>query len=129
MPRYGVMITATALVLFMSIPALALFYGGLVRRKNVLNIFMQCMIIVAVISIEWVACGYSMSFGSSEGILAPFIGGLDWAFLRNIGISDLSPYFISHSQIAPDGSSVGTIPHLVFVMFQCMFAVITPALS
>jgi len=122
------MITATALVLFMSIPALALFYGGLVRRKNVLNIFMQCMIIVAVISIEWVACGYSMSFGSSEGILAPFIGGLDWAFLRNIGISDLSPYFISHSQIAPDGSSVGTIPHLVFVMFQCMFAVITPAL-
>ncbi|HOH55374.1 MAG TPA: ammonium transporter [Paludibacteraceae bacterium] len=122
------MITATALVLFMSIPALALFYGGLVRRKNVLNIFMQCMIIVAVISIEWVVCGYSMSFGSSEGILAPFIGGLDWAFLRNIGISDLSPYFISHSQIAPDGSSVGTIPHLVFVMFQCMFAVITPAL-
>ncbi len=122
------MITATALVLFMSIPALALFYGGLVRRKNVLNIFMQCMIIVAVISIEWVVCGYSMSFGSSEGILAPFIGGLDWAFLRNISISDLSPYFISHSQIAPDGSSVGTIPHLVFVMFQCMFAVITPAL-
>ncbi len=122
------MITATALVLFMSIPALALFYGGLVRRKNVLNIFMQCMIIVAVISIEWIVCGYSMSFGKSEGFLSPFIGGLDGAFLRNIGIHDLSPYFISHSQIAADGTLVGTIPHLVFVMFQCMFAVITPAL-
>lgn len=122
------MITATALVLFMSIPALALFYGGLVRRKNVLNIFMQCMIIVAVISIEWIVCGYSMSFGNSEGFLSPFIGGLDGAFLRNIGIHDLSPYFISHSQIAADGTLVGTIPHLVFVMFQCMFAVITPAL-
>ena len=122
------MIMATALVLFMSIPALALFYGGLVRRKNVLNVFMQCLIIVAVISIEWVICGYSLSFGSSQGFLAPFIGGLDWAFLSNIHASDLSPYFISHSQLAADGSSTGTIPHLVFVMYQCMFAVITPAL-
>ena len=122
------MIMATALVLFMSIPALALFYGGLVRRKNVLNVFMQCLIIVAVISIEWVICGYSLSFGSSNGFLAPFIGGFDWAFLRNIHASDLSPYFISHSQVAADGTNIGTIPHLVFVMFQCMFAVITPAL-
>ena len=122
------MIMATALVLFMSIPALALFYGGLVRRKNVLNVFMQCLIIVAVISIEWVICGYSLSFGSSNGFLAPFIGGFDWAFLRNIHASDLSPYFISHSQVAADGTSIGTIPHLVFVMYQCMFAVITPAL-
>jgi len=122
------MIVATALVLFMSIPALALFYGGLVRRKNVLNVFMQCLIIVAVISIEWVVCGYSLSFGSSHGFLTPFIGGFDWAFLNNIHISDLSPYFISHSQVAADGTSTGTIPHLVFVMYQCMFAVITPAL-
>lgn len=53
---------------------------------------------------------------------------LDWAFLNNIHASDLSPYFISHSQLAADGSSIGTIPHLVFVMYQCMFAVITPAL-
>lgn len=122
------MIMSSALVLFMSIPALALFYGGLVRRKNVLNVFMQCMIIVAVISIEWIICGYSLSFGSSKGFLAPFIGGFDWAFLNNIKVSDLSPYFISHSQLAADGTSVGTIPHLVFVMYQCMFAVITPAL-
>ncbi|MDP4239552.1 MAG: ammonium transporter [Bacteroidota bacterium] len=122
------MIVATAFVLLMTIPGLALFYGGLVRRKNVLNVFMQCFILVAVISIEWVVCGYSLSFGSSKGILSPFIGGFDWAFLNNIKISDLSPYFISHSQIGLDGKATGTIPHIVFIMYQCMFAVITPAL-
>ncbi|MFT3753469.1 MAG: ammonium transporter [Paludibacter sp.] len=123
------MVVATAFVLLMSIPGLALFYGGLVRRKNVLNVFMQVFILVAVISIEWVVIGYSNAFGSNSiEALKPFIGGFDWAFLNNIGISDLSPYFISHSQLAADGSSVGTIPHLVFIMFQGMFAVITPAL-
>ena len=122
------MIVATALVLLMSIPGLALFYGGLVRRKNVLNVFMQCFILVAVISIEWVICGYSLAFGSSTGALAPYIGGFDWAFLNNIKVSDLSPYFISHSQIGLDGKAIGTIPHIVFIMFQGMFAVITPAL-
>lgn len=122
------MIVATAFVLFMSIPGLALFYGGLVRRKNVLNIFMQVFIIVAVVSIEWVVIGYSLSFGSSKGALAPFIGSFDWAFLNNIKISDLSPYFISHSQPGLNGMPVGTIPHVVFIMFQGMFAVITPAL-
>lgn len=123
------MIVATALVLFMSIPGLALFYGGLVRRKNVLSVFMQVFILVAVISIEWVVIGYSNAFGSSSiEWLKPYFGGFDWAFLNNIKISDLSPYFISHSQTAADGSSIGTIPHIVFVMFQGMFAVITPAL-
>lgn len=122
------MIVATAFVLLMTIPGLALFYGGLVRRKNVLNVFMQCFIITAAISIEWVVCGYSLSFGSTTGFLAPYIGGFDWAFLNNIKITDLSPYFISHSQIGLDGNAVGTIPHVVFIMFQCMFAVITPAL-
>jgi len=122
------MIMATALVLLMTIPGLALFYGGLVRRKNVLNVLMQCFIITAVISIEWVVCGYSLSFGSSKGFLAPFIGGFDWAFLSGIGLGDLSPYFISHSQPTADGGTIGTIPHIVFIMFQCMFAVITPAL-
>ena len=122
------MIVATALVLLMSIPGLALFYGGLVRRKNVLNVFMQCFILVAVISIEWVICGYSLAFGSSTGALAPYIGGFDWAFLNNIKVTDLSPYFISHSQIGLDGKAIGTIPHVVFIMFQGMFAVITPAL-
>lgn len=122
------MIVATALVMLMSIPGLALFYGGLVRRKNILNVLMQCLIITAVISIEWVVIGYSLSFGSSKGFLAPFIGGFDWAFLKGINLADLSPYFISHSQATADGGVIGTIPHFVFIMFQCMFAVITPAL-
>ena len=112
-------IVATALVMFMTIPGLALFYGGLVRRKNVLNILMQCFIIMALISIEWVVIGYSMSFGSSTGFLAPYIGGFDWAFLKGIGINDVSPYFISQES--------ARIPHILFILFQCMFAVITPA--
>jgi len=119
---------SAALVLLMTIPGLAIFYGGLVRRKNVLSVLMQCFITTAVVSIEWVICGYSLSFSHSESILSPFIGGFDWAFLNGIGINDLSPYFISHSQLLADGTRTGTIPHLTFIMFQCMFAVITPAL-
>jgi len=114
------MIVATALVMLMTIPGLALFYGGLVRQKNVLNILMQCFILTAAITIEWVFFGYSNAFGSSTGALAPYIGGFDWAFLNGIGINDVSPYYISQS--------TARIPHLLFVLFQCMFAVITPAL-
>lgn len=114
------MIVATALVMLMTIPGLALFYGGLVRQKNVLNILMQCFILTAAITLEWVFFGYSMSFGSSTGALAPFIGGFDWAFLDGININDVSPYYISQA--------TARIPHLLFVLFQCMFAVITPAL-
>ena len=114
------MIVATALVMLMTIPGLALFYGGLVRQKNVLNILMQCFILTAAITLEWVFFGYSMSFGSSTGALAPFIGGFDWAFLNGININDVSPYYISQA--------TARIPHLLFVLFQCMFAVITPAL-
>jgi len=122
------MIVATALVLLMTIPGLAFFYGGLVRQKNVLNIMMQCIIITAVITLQWVIFGYSLAFGSSSGGLAPYIGDFDWAFLKGIGISDLSPYYISHSQPTADGGTIGTIPHIIFILFQCMFAVITPAL-
>ena len=114
------MIVATALVMLMTIPGLALFYGGLVRSKNILNVLIQCFIIMAVISLEWVAFGYSNTFGSSAGVLAPYIGGFDWAFLKGIGINDVSPYYISQA--------TERIPHIVFVLFQCMFAVITPAL-
>lgn len=122
-------IVASALVLFMSIPGLALFYGGLVRRKNVLSVFMQIFILVAVISIEWLIIGYSNAFGSNSiESLKPFIGGFDWAFLRNININELSPYFISNSSLGIDGTKTGTIPHIVFILFQCMFAAITPAL-
>jgi ammonium transporter, Amt family len=114
------MIVATALVFLMTLPGLAFFYGGLVRRKNVLNILMQCFIIAAAITIEWVVIGYSLSFGSMKGALAPFIGGFDWAFLKGIAINDVSPYYISQP--------VERIPHIVFILFQCMFAIITPAL-
>jgi len=114
------MIVATAFVMLMTIPGLALFYGGLVRSKNILNVLMQCFIITAVISLEWVAFGYSNAFGSSTGFLAPYVGGFDWAFLNGIGINDVSPYYISQA--------TERIPHIVFVLFQCMFAVITPAL-
>jgi Amt family ammonium transporter len=114
------MIVATALVMLMTIPGLALFYGGLVRQKNVLNILMQCFILTAVITLEWVFFGYSLAFGSTTGALAPYIGGFDWAFLNGIGINDVSPYYVSQA--------TARIPHLSFVLFQCMFAVITPAL-
>jgi Amt family ammonium transporter len=123
------MIVATAFVLLMSIPGLALFYGGLVRRKNVLNVFMQVFILVAVITVEWIIFGYSNSFGTNSiEALKPYIGGFHWAFLNNINISDLSPYFVSHSQIGADGKAIGTIPHLLFAVYQGMFAIITPAL-
>lgn len=122
-------IVSTALVLFMSIPGLALFYGGLVRRKNVLSVFMQIFILVAVISVEWVIIGYSNSFGSNPvSWLKPYIGGFDRAFLNNISIKEASPYFISHFNTLANGAKTGTIPHVVFILFQGMFAVITPAL-
>ncbi len=114
------LIVATAFVLMMTIPGLAFFYGGLVRRKNVLSVVMQTFVITAVVSLQWVIIGYSLSFSSSHGVLAPFIGGFKWAFLNGIGVNDVSPYAISQS--------AARVPHLVFVMFQCMFAVITPAL-
>jgi Amt family ammonium transporter len=113
-------LVATALVLFMTIPGLALFYGGLVRRKNILSIFMQCFLIMALITVEWIAFGYSVTFSPSKGFLSPIIGNLDWAFLRGIRAGDVCPFFISQS--------TARIPHYVYVMYQCMFAVITPAL-
>ena len=115
------MLVATALVMLMTIPGLAFFYGGLVRQKNILSILMQCFIILAVISIEWMAFGYSNAFGSSSGFTKGIIGNFDWACLKNIKINDLSPYFNEYV-------SNELIPHIVFIIYQCMFAVITPAL-
>jgi Amt family ammonium transporter len=109
---------SACLVMFMTVPALALFYGGLVKRKNVLSILMQCFITLAIVSLIWVTIGYSLAFGPGKGALAPFIGSLDWAFLKNM--PTVSPYFISQDK-AP-------IAHIAFVVFQMMFAVITPAL-
>lgn len=93
-------------------PGLALFYGGMVRGKNVLGTIMQSYIILALITLEWVLWGYSLSFGPDHGGI---IGGLDWFGLRGVGMEP-------HETYGP------TIPHYAFMIFQCMFAVITPAL-
>lgn len=103
---------SSALVLLMTMPGLAFFYGGLVRRKNVLSILMQCFIILCVISLQWVMFGYSLAFGPDfHGI----IGNLNWAGLNGVGAM-------------PNTNYAATIPHTVFMIFQMMFAVITPAL-
>ena len=103
---------SSALVLLMTMPGLAFFYGGLVRRKNVLSILMQCFIILCVISMQWVLFGYSLAFGPDfHGI----IGNLSWAGLNHVGAT-------------PNPDYAATIPHSVFMTFQMMFAVITPAL-
>jgi len=101
-------LTSTALVLFMTLPGLALFYGGLVRSKNVLSILMQCFAIACVASILWFAVGYSLAFGEGSA----FIGDLSKAFLAGVTEDSVS----------------GDLPETVFVMFQMTFAIITPAL-
>ena len=105
------MITATALVLFMSLPGLALFYGGLVRSKNILSILVQCFAMAGVMTILWIAFGYSMAFGDGGGVQT-FIGNLDNMFLKNVTVDSVS----------------GTIPETVFITFQMTFIIITPAL-
>src|SRR5262245_65704212 len=105
------MLTSTALVLLMTAPGLALFYGGMVRQKNALATLMQSFIIMAIISIQWVLWGYSLAFGPDKGGV---IGGFEWAGLRGVGLEP--------SSYAP------TVPHQAFMMFQLMFAIITPAL-
>lgn len=102
---------SAALVLFMT-PGLALFYGGMVRKKNVVAISIQCFAIMALIGIQWVLFGYSLSFGPDVG---GYIGDLSWAGGAGVGQ-------------APNADYAGTIPHIVFMMFQAMFAIITPAL-
>jgi len=101
---------SSALVLLMT-PGLAFFYGGMVRRKNVLSVLMQCFIIMCVLSIQWVLIGYSLSFHPGKG----FWGGLGWFGLNGVGLEPYADY-------------AGTIPHQAFMIFQAMFAIITPAL-
>ena len=104
-------LTSTALVLLMTLPGLAFFYGGLVRSKNVLSVLMQCFSLACLVSVMWVAFLYSLAFGDG-GSMNSYIGGLDNAFLSGLSISSMS----------------GDIPETVFIMFQLTFAIITPAL-
>ncbi|NKB68844.1 MAG: ammonium transporter [Candidatus Latescibacteria bacterium] len=111
------MLTATALVLFMTIPGLALFYGGLVRAKNVLSVLMQCFTLTAVMTLLWVFWGYSLAFdttGMQAGVtnFSSFVGGFGKAFLSGVGKDSLT----------------GTFPETIFITFQMTFAIITPAL-
>jgi len=111
------MLTSTALVLFMTIPGLALFYGGLVRSKNVLSVLMQCFAITALITVLWTIYGYSLAFdttGMEQGVINfnSFVGGLGKAFLSGVTVDSLTM----------------TIPETVFMTFQMTFAIITPAL-
>jgi ammonium transporter, Amt family len=105
------MLVSAALVLMMTGPGLALFYGGLVRQKNVLAMMMQSFALMALISVLWALVGYSLCFGGS----GPFIGGLEHAFLRGVGVE-------------PNADYAATIPQLTFMVYQLMFAIITPAL-
>jgi Amt family ammonium transporter len=105
------MLMCAALVLMMTGPGLALFYGGLVRQKNTLAIMMQSFALMALITILWALVGYSLCFG--EG--TPIIGGFGYALLRGVGVD-------------PNADYGGTIPHLTFMVYQLMFAIITPAL-
>ena len=102
-------IVATALVLFMTLPGLALFYGGLVRARNVLSVFMHCYAIACLMSVLWLALGYSIAFGGGD---SGYWGGLDKIFLLNVTSDSLS----------------GTLPEVLFFAFQMTFAIITPAL-
>jgi Amt family ammonium transporter len=105
------MLTSTALVLMMAIPGLALFYGGMVRKKNVLTLVMQSFALTCLMSVVWLVAGYSLAFTDGGGLNA-YIGGLDKMFLAGVGVDTLS----------------GTIPETVFFTFQLTFAVITPIL-
>ena len=102
---------SAALVMLMT-PALALFYGGMTRSKNVLNTIMLSFFVLALVSVQWVLFGYSLAFGPDINHL---LGSLDWAGLSGVGQEANADY-------------AATVPHLAFMIFQCMFAVITPAL-
>jgi len=109
------MMVATLLVILMTVPGLALFYGGLVRSKNMLSILMQVLVVFSVISVAWAVYGYSLAFGSGEGLI---IGDLGKVFLKGVSMDSLAATFT-------DGVM---IPELIFIAFQCTFAGITCAL-
>jgi Amt family ammonium transporter len=103
---------SAALVLMMTTPGLALFYGGMVQKKNALTTIMHSFICMALVTVQWILVGYSLAFGPDHGGV---IGGLEWAGLRGVGLE-------------PSADYCPTVPHQAFMAFQCMFAIITPAL-
>jgi ammonium transporter, Amt family len=104
-------LVSAALVMLMT-PGLALFYGGMVRRKNVLGTVMQSFVAIAIVSVQWILFGYSLSFGPD---VRGLIGDLSWAGLSGVGVD-------------PNPDYAATVPHIAFMIYQAMFAVITPAL-
>ncbi len=118
------MLTASALVLFMTAPGLALFYSGLVRKKNVLGVMMQCMFLMSLMTVVWALWGYSLSFGGTQGQegYSPWIGNTEFLFMRNVQATWDEA---SASGVIP---TEGNIPRLTHMLFQGMFFIITPAL-
>jgi Amt family ammonium transporter len=119
------MLLSAALVMLMT-PGLAFFYGGFVRSRNVLNTMMMSFLLLGVVGVTWILWGYSLAF--APGL--PFIGGLQWAFLNNVGL-DIDGYLPQMAYEAPDEvltSYAATIPHQAYMIYQAMFAIITPAL-
>ncbi len=113
------MLTSTALVLLMTIPGLALFYGGMVRRKNVLGTMMHSLAATAIVTVVWVVIGYSLAFGNSTGALSPYIGGFDRVLMSGVAIDHIW---------TDAGGTAYTIPEYLFMVFQMTFAIITAAL-
>ena len=110
-PVDALFVLVSAVLVMLMTPGLAFFYGGMVRRRNILSVLMQCFIALCLISLQWVLFGYSLSFAPGNG----FWGGWEWVALRGVGFAPFADYS-------------GTVPHQVFMFFQMMFAIITPAL-
>jgi Amt family ammonium transporter len=119
------MLASTALVLLMTIPGLALFYAGMVRKKNILATMMQSFIICCLVTITWVVAGYSLAFTNGTGATAPYIGDFSRVMLRGIEAAWDKPFTLG---AGVDTSTAYTIPETVYMMFQMTFAIITPAL-
>jgi Amt family ammonium transporter len=123
------MLASTALVLMMTVPGLALFYGGMVRKKNILAMLMQCFAITCIVTIVWTVAGYSLAFTNGTGALAPYVGDMS-RFMLN-GIWDHISKGVDTGFIlgaGSDGAAPQTVPETVYMMFQMTFAIITPAL-
>src|SRR5262249_54455411 len=128
------MLTSSALVLFMTAPGLAMFYGGLVRKKNVLGVMMQCLFLMGLLTVVWAVYGYSLAFGGTPSppdaseadraanTYSPWIGNLDFLFMKDVQRK------FDEEKKAPDTPQEGAIPRFTHMLFQGMFFIITPAL-